>query len=146
MKRIILLSLMIIAAVFLAACTPATGLSDADSSASTDLSSADSSTDSSGDAAVVSGKVTTSSFAQCLTDSGAEMYGAEWCSHCKAQKKTFGNAFDDVFYIECTEEQAACDAAGITGYPTWVVDGQKYPGQQSFERLASLTGCEAPQA
>lgn len=137
MKKILLLGLLVVAVVFLVACTPETTSSE-DSSSTTDLSSGD-------NLAANDGKVTTTSFAQCLTDNGAEMYGAEWCSHCKNQKKEFGKAFDEVFYIECTEEKDACNAAGITGYPTWIVNGNKYPGEQSFEKLGSLTGCEVPE-
>lgn len=130
MKRTIVLSLMIITAIFLVACSPVVvdhniGKTGTDTSAGNEI-------------------VTKASFAQCLTDEGAAMYGAEWCSHCKNQKELFGKAFEDVLYYECTEEIAACNAAGIKGYPTWVVDGNQYPGEQSFEKLGALTGCEVP--
>ena len=32
-------------------------------------------------------------FAKCLTENNATMYGTEWCSHCKAQKELFGKSF-----------------------------------------------------
>ncbi|MFH1589246.1 MAG: peptidylprolyl isomerase [archaeon] len=86
-------------------------------------------------------------FATCLTESGAKMYGAYWCSHCNAQKEMFGDSVDKITYIECAEEDdaraqtAACAEAGISGYPTWIINGQEYPGKQSFETLAKLTGC-----
>jgi len=82
--------------------------------------------------------------AQCLTQNGVKMYGAYWCGHCANQKALFGNAFEYVDYVECTDEQATCQAAGITGYPTWIINGQKYPGEQSLERLAELSGCTYP--
>ena len=38
-------------------------------------------------------KLNYDSFAQCLTDNGAVMYGTYWCSYCNAQKGDFGDAF-----------------------------------------------------
>ena len=81
-------------------------------------------------------------FAQCLTEKGVKMYGTEWCSHCKNQKKMFGDSFQHVDYIDCDLNKDECQEAGIGGYPTWIIGGEKYPGEQSFERLASLTECE----
>lgn len=80
-------------------------------------------------------------FAECLTDNGAKMYGAYWCSHCQDQKKEFGKSFEYVDYIECTDNEFECKNAGITGYPTWSIDGTNYPGAQSFARLSELSGC-----
>lgn len=88
------------------------------------------------------GKTGVESFAQCLTDNGVKMYGTEWCSHCKNQKKLFGDAFNNVDYIDCDKYGNLCDDADIEGYPTWNVNGENYPGEQSFERLAYLSGCE----
>ena len=84
-------------------------------------------------------------FATCLTENGAEMYGAEWCSHCKDQKAMFGEAFKNVNYIECPQEQQKCQEAGIKGYPTWkFADGTALPGAQQFSKLAEKTGCSLP--
>ena len=81
--------------------------------------------------------------AQCLTDSGAKFYGAHWCPHCNDQKAMFASAVKEVPYIECTQEQATCSAAGITGYPTWIfADGTVAQGAQPLEVLAQLSGCE----
>ena len=81
-------------------------------------------------------------FANCLTKKDVKMYGTDWCSHCKDQKKLFGESFLYVDYVDCDKSQAECGAAGVEGYPTWVVDGKNYPGVQSLERLAFLSGCE----
>jgi glutaredoxin len=81
-------------------------------------------------------------FAQCLTDKGAKMYGTEWCSHCKSQKKMFGNSFQYIDYIDCDKNKDACLEAGVRGYPTWKINGENYPGEQLFGRLSRLTGCE----
>lgn len=89
-------------------------------------------------------------FAQCVTDSGATMYGTYWCGHCKAQKEAFGDSFDKINYVECaipnvqgqTEE---CRDAGIEGYPTWVFgDGSRVSGEMTLGRIAELTGCKLP--
>lgn len=80
--------------------------------------------------------------AQCLNDNGAVMYGTEWCSHCKNQKAAFGDSFQYIDYVDCDRNNAACEQAGINGYPTWQIAGQNYPGEQPLERLATLAGCE----
>ncbi|MBW6462233.1 MAG: hypothetical protein K0B07_04265 [DPANN group archaeon] len=83
-------------------------------------------------------------FAKCLTDKGVKMYGAEWCSHCKNQKKAFGKSFDYVDYVECPDNEFECKNAGVTGYPTWFIDGSNYPGEQTFAKLSELSGCPLP--
>jgi glutaredoxin len=80
-------------------------------------------------------------FAKCLKSKGATMYGAEWCPHCQEQKKMFGDSFKYVNYVECPENQVLCEQMGVTGYPTWIINGVSYPGAQSLEKLKELTGC-----
>lgn len=81
--------------------------------------------------------------AECLTESGAKFYGAYWCSHCQNQKAMFGDAVDSAPYVECEENAAECQAAGITGYPTWIFgDGTVMQGAQALETLAEYSGCE----
>ncbi|MAG60500.1 hypothetical protein CL619_01815 [archaeon] len=85
----------------------------------------------------------TLALAECLTESGAKFYGAYWCPHCIDQKEMFGDAISSAPYVECTEEEAACAAAGVTGYPTWIFgDGTVTQGAQSLGTLAELSGCE----
>lgn len=85
--------------------------------------------------------------AQCLTDRGAKMYGAYWCSHCINQKKMFGSSFSKVNYIECSlpdgqTQTEVCQQAGIKGYPTWEFsDGSRLEGEISLEALAQKSGC-----
>ena len=81
-------------------------------------------------------------FAQCLTEKGVKMYGTEWCSHCKNQKAAFGSSFQYVDYVDCDKSKQVCNAAGVTGYPTWQIEGKLYPGEQQLNKLASLSGCE----
>ncbi|NOQ56108.1 MAG: hypothetical protein GQ477_04885 [Nanohaloarchaea archaeon] len=79
-----------------------------------------------------------------MTDNSAKMYGAEGCSHCQNQKKEFGKSFEYIDYVECPENEFECKNAGVTGYPTWSIDGTNYPGTQTFARLSELSGCPLP--
>ena len=78
-------------------------------------------------------------FAKYLTEKGVKMYGTEWCSHCKNQKKLFGDSFQYIDYIDCDKNRQECLSAGVQGYPTWRINEQNYPGEQSLERLAQLS-------
>jgi glutaredoxin len=85
-------------------------------------------------------------FAKCLTQKGAKMYGAYWCGHCKNQKELFGESFKYVTYIECDPKgdgakPELCIQNNVQGFPTWIIDGKYYEGEQSLETLSSLTGC-----
>ena len=84
----------------------------------------------------------TETIAKCLTGKSVAMYGAEWCGHCQNQKKMFGEAFQYVNYVDCDKNAPACDEAGIRGYPTWIINGQKYEGEQTIEELISIAGCD----
>ena len=79
--------------------------------------------------------------ATCLTQKGVIMYGTEWCSHCQNQKKAFGNSFKLINFVDCDANRAVCSIAGITGYPTWKINGKNYPGEMSLEELAELSDC-----
>lgn len=87
-------------------------------------------------------KVDVEKLSLCLKEKQAKMYGAYWCPHCQNQKKEFGQWFKNIDYIECTEKELECTAAGVTGYPTWIIHGQKYPGELSFKQLAEFSGCQ----
>jgi|SRR3989344_3087557 len=79
--------------------------------------------------------------ASCLTEKGVVMYGTDWCPHCKNQKAMFGNSFKKINYVNCDFNVAECKNKGVTGYPTWIINGESYAGEQSLVKLASLTGC-----
>jgi len=85
--------------------------------------------------------------AEHLTAQDATMYGAFWCPHCADQKELFGEAVEDIQYVECDPEgenaqPELCREKNIEGYPTWEIDGQLYPGTQPLEELARLSGFE----
>jgi glutaredoxin len=82
------------------------------------------------------------SLAQCLTEKGATMYGTEWCPHCQNQKKMFGKSFQYIVFVDCDLNSDECLKNGVSGYPTWKIGDENYPGEQSLERLAFLADCE----
>jgi len=89
-------------------------------------------------------------FAKCLAADNVSMYGASWCPHCNDQKTMFGTSFQYINYVECADpnnsqvQTPACNKAGISGYPTWVINGTLYPGEQTLAGLAKMTGCVLP--
>lgn len=86
---------------------------------------------------------TSLNLAQCLTQKGVKMYGTSWCGHCNNQKAAFGESFKYIDFVDCDQRGDECSSAGVRGYPTWIINGASYPGEQSLERLASLAGCDA---
>lgn len=83
-----------------------------------------------------------SQFAQCLTESGAIMYGVDTCPACTQQKGIFGPSFSHIEYIECRFDPAACQRENIQSYPTWVFDGEHRIGVLDLYELASWTDCD----
>jgi glutaredoxin len=85
-------------------------------------------------------------FVQCLAERDIVMYGADWCPHCKKEKKAFGSSFQYVPYVECPDEPQLCNEKGIKGYPTWIFpDGKRLEGRQGIEKLSEESGCPLPQ-
>lgn len=82
--------------------------------------------------------------AQQLKNAGAKLYGAYWCSHCYDQKQSLGQpAVSYIQYIECSKDginsqTPICKSNDIPGYPTWEINGQFYPGEQSLEELNEI--------
>ncbi|MCF7861887.1 hypothetical protein K9M79_06595 [Candidatus Woesearchaeota archaeon] len=79
--------------------------------------------------------------AQCLTEKGVVMYGTLWCSHCNNQKSMFGDSFKYIDFIDCDQERQVCSDEGVRGYPTWIIAGRAYSGEQTFEKLKQASGC-----
>ncbi|MFW5852717.1 MAG: hypothetical protein ACOCUR_01695 [Nanoarchaeota archaeon] len=84
--------------------------------------------------------------AGCIVDSDAKFYGTDWCGYCSQQKEMLGDIFtqySNQFYVACDGAGSSeCNAAGIRGYPTWIINGQEYVGMQSLETLADATNCQ----
>ncbi|MFP4568284.1 MAG: protein disulfide isomerase family protein [Candidatus Woesearchaeota archaeon] len=81
-------------------------------------------------------------FAQCLTEQGAIFYGTEWCGYCQQQKEMLGSSMQHINFVDCDENRNTCMSEGVTGYPTWKINGQLYSGMQQLPRLSELSGCE----
>lgn len=87
-----------------------------------------------------------------LDEIGAKMYGAYWCPHCHDQKQLFGQqAAQEIPYVECAPdgqnpqvEVCQAESENVTGYPTWEINGQFYPGTQTLEQLADASGYQGP--
>jgi hypothetical protein len=82
---------------------------------------------------------------------GTKYYGSWNCDHCYAQRQLFGvEAFKSINYIECSEQgvnsqSRLCLKEGIRGLPTWDINGKKYPGIVSPEKLSILSDYKGPQ-
>jgi uncharacterized membrane protein len=84
--------------------------------------------------------------AQHLTNTGAVFYGAHWCPSCREQKRLFGGAANKLPYVECAQGGPnagminRCVRAGVSGYPTWVIDSKQVVGVIQPENLAAISG------
>lgn len=83
--------------------------------------------------------------AEHLTQEGAVMYNAYWCPHCHDQKEMFGKvAAEKLNLVECAKDgfnnkRELCEAKGITGFPSWEINGSIDSGVKSLKELAELT-------
>jgi uncharacterized membrane protein len=89
-----------------------------------------------------------------LTQVGAKEYSAFWCPHCHEQKLIFGKEAAQIIdkenvKVECAAESPkgkpqVCQAAGVKGFPTWVISGKSYSGIQNLDELAKVSGYTGP--
>lgn len=85
----------------------------------------------------------TTRLANCMTENWTKMYGTARCSHCDDQRNLFGEWFANVDYTDCDEDRQSCLDAGVRGFPTWIDgEGNSFPGTQTLDRLATISGCE----
>jgi hypothetical protein len=85
------------------------------------------------------------SFAQCLNEKGAIMYGIKWCSWCQKEKANFKDAWRFINYVECLEDTQRCLGAGVNSFPTWTLPGgKKLIGYQGLEKLSEESDCSLP--
>jgi|EP00670_Eutreptiella_braarudii_P006306 glutaredoxin len=54
------------------------------------------------------------------------IYGTEWCPHCQAAKADL-QPYNPSF-VDCEKNQAACEAAGVEGFPLIVKGETKVMG------------------
>ena len=81
-------------------------------------------------------------FAKCLTEKGIVVYGNDFCPYTAKQMNMFGNSNKYLKYIKCADNEDLCDIEGIKITPTWDINGKKYSGGQTFDKLSELSGCE----
>ena len=71
------------------------------------------------------------------------LYTQTGCIHCEEQEDLFGENFKYLHIIDCAENQEkalVCNLGGISATPTWIINGERYVGIQTVERLKELTG------
>lgn len=78
--------------------------------------------------------------AQCIGEKST-LYVQLGCPHCIKQENAFGENYKYLNVVDCYYDAKACIKSNITGTPTWVINGEKYIGFQSIEKLQELTGC-----
>ena len=89
-----------------------------------------------------------------LATTDAKEYVAYWCPHCHEQKLLFGKEASQILdenqiRVECAADSPrgqpeVCQAANITGFPTWIINGQSYSGVQNLDQLARISGYTGP--
>jgi uncharacterized membrane protein len=84
-----------------------------------------------------------------LSATGARFYGTFWCPACREQKRLFGDAADQLPYVECDARGAVarpelCAQANVRAYPTWVIQGTRQEGVMPLDTLARLSGFTPP--
>mmetsp|Transcript_3158 Transcript_3158/g.6801 ORF Transcript_3158/g.6801 Transcript_3158/m.6801 type:complete len:190 (-) Transcript_3158:246-815(-) len=81
-----------------------------------------------------------------LSRRGAVFYGAYWCPHCRNQRELFGKeAIALLRTVECDprgygSDRRKCEAAGVSGYPTWQIGRTSVSGERTLADLAQLSG------
>lgn len=80
-----------------------------------------------------------------LRATGARFYGAYWCPHCQEQKRLFGEAADELPYVECDPSGTGarpdlCARADVRVFPTWVIGAARREGTMTLDTLAELSG------
>ena len=100
----------------------------------------------------VSPIITTSSspqkvkFAKFLRENNIVMYSAYWCPHCHDQKQLFGKeAVKELTVVECAKDgkdnqYELCQTKGISGFPSWEINGKISSGTSELNELAIKTG------
>jgi uncharacterized membrane protein len=92
----------------------------------------------------------TREFVMYVANSGAKMYGASWCPHCKLQKSYFGPSATRLPYVECspdgqgTPQASECQTMKIESYPTWIINGKRIEEVMTPQQLAEATGFKGP--
>jgi len=71
------------------------------------------------------------------------LYVQAGCIHCREQEDLFGENVKYLHIFDCAaskDNTLVCNLGGIVTTPTWIINGEKYTGVQSIEKLKELTG------
>jgi len=82
--------------------------------------------------------ITPENVTKCIGENSV-LYTQLGCHYCEVQEKMFGDNYHDLTIIDCFFEKEKCLEIQTT--PTWIINGEKYRGVQSIEKLQELTGC-----
>ncbi len=69
------------------------------------------------------------------------LYVQTGCIHCTEQEELFGENVKYLTIIDCVDAEGRqeCIDNQIHSTPTWIINGEKYEGVQSIEKLKELT-------
>ena len=81
-------------------------------------------------------------FAKCLSEKNAVVYGNDFCQYTGRQLNMFGKSEKYLNYVKCANNKELCDSKQVKITPTWYINGTKLEGEQSFEKLAEISGCK----
>ena len=76
--------------------------------------------------------------AKCIGEKSI-LYVQLGCRACKIQEDLFGENYQYLNKIDCFYERDKCSETEAT--PTWIINGEKYVGVQTIEKLKTLTEC-----
>ena len=78
--------------------------------------------------------------AKCI-GSNSQIYVQLGCHFCAEQEQIFGDSWKYLNVTDCYYNASLCNSLNIQGTPTWIINGTKYLGVQSIDKLKQLTGC-----
>jgi hypothetical protein len=86
--------------------------------------------------------ILTEELAKCI-GANSELYIQTGCPACQRQEELFGEHIQYINSTNCflQENRQICIDKNIEATPTWIIEGEKYKGVQSIEKLKELTGC-----
>jgi len=86
------------------------------------------------------GKNQDNELAKCIASKSA-LYTQTGCFACQKQESLFGDTYKNLNVINCAMAGNICLNEDITATPTWIINGEKYVGVQTIEKLKELTNC-----
>ena len=79
---------------------------------------------------------------QCIADNSLLII-SRTCTACSYQKNNvLGEYFDLFETIDIIDHPEVWEEYNLEGVPTWIINGEKYPGVRTISQLKELTGCE----